>query len=182
MKRILLAAATCALALGAGVAAPALSQAVGSALRNHNSNAPVDFAAERIEVQDRADRAVFSGNVVVRQAQLQLNAARLTVAFTNGGGGTEIQRIDASGGVVLRSPSETARGQFAIYDLRERLITLLGNVTLTRADSEVRGGRLVLDLETGRAVMDGGTSTPGIPGVNAPANGRVTGRFTVPQR
>ena len=181
MKRILLLAVTGALALGAGVAAPALSQEVGSALRNHNSNAPVDFAADRIEVQDRADRAVFSGNVVVRQAQLQLNAARLTVAFSNGGA-TEIQRIDASGGVVLRSPSETARGQFAIYDLRERLITLLGDVTLTRSDAEVRGGRLVLDLETGRAVMDGGTSTPGIPGVDAPANGRVTGRFTVPQR
>jgi lipopolysaccharide export system protein LptA len=32
-----------------------------SALRGHNTNAPVDVAADRIEVQTRADRAVFVG-------------------------------------------------------------------------------------------------------------------------
>jgi len=37
----------------------------------------------------------------------------------------------------------------------------------------VQGGRLVLDLDSGRAVMDGGTASSG---------GRVTGRFTVPRR
>ena len=81
-----------------------------SALKGHNSNAPVDVAADRIEVQDRADRAIFSGNVVVRQAELTLSAARLTVAYSNGGG-IQIERLDASGGVTVRSPSETARGQ-----------------------------------------------------------------------
>jgi lipopolysaccharide export system protein LptA len=33
--------------------------------RGHNSNAPVDVSADRIEVQDRADRAIFAGNVKV---------------------------------------------------------------------------------------------------------------------
>ena len=36
-----------------------------SALKGHNSNAPVDVTADRIEVQDRADRAIFAGNVHV---------------------------------------------------------------------------------------------------------------------
>jgi lipopolysaccharide export system protein LptA len=181
MKRLALAVGTACLAIAAGAASPALSQQAGSSLRNHNSNAPVDFAAERGEVQERAGRAILSGNVVVRQAQLQLNAERVTVSFVRGSD-VEIDRIDASGGVLVRSPSETARGQYAIYDLDARVITLIGGVTLTRGDSEVRGGRLVLDLASGRAVMDGGTGTPRIPGVAAPANGRVTGRFTVPQR
>jgi lipopolysaccharide export system protein LptA len=153
---------------------PALAQT--SALKGHNSNAPVDVAADRIEVQDRADRAVLSGNVVVRQSDLTLNSARLTVIYSNSGG-IEIKRIDASGGVVVRSPSETARGRFAVYDLDRKLITLVGGVTLTRGDSNVSGGRLVLDLNTGRAVMDGG----GAPGT-ASQGGRVTGTFTVPQR
>ena len=87
-----------------------------SALKGHDTNAPVDVAADRIEVQDRADRAIFSGNVEVRQGNLQLSAARLTVAYANAGG-IEIERLEASGGVTLRSPSETARSQFAIYDL-----------------------------------------------------------------
>jgi lipopolysaccharide export system protein LptA len=163
-------------ALGAALAVvPALAQ--DSALKGHNSNAPVDVAADRIEVQDRADRAIFSGNVVVRQAALSLNAPRLTVAYSNAGG-IEIERIDASGGVTVQSPSETARGQYAIYDLDKRLITMVGGVTLTRGESRVSGGRLVIDLTTGRAVMEGGAPA----GVSGGATGRVTGTFTVPQR
>ena len=172
--RIALVAAAAAILLGG--AAPA--QEATSALRGHNTAAPVDVAADRIEVQDRADRAIFSGNVVARQADLTMNASRVTVAYSNAGG-IEIERIDASGGVTVKSPSETARGQFAIYDLRSRLITLLGNVTLTRGASHVNGARLVLDLQTGRAVMDGGARTAA---GTSTLGGRVTGRFTVPQR
>jgi lipopolysaccharide export system protein LptA len=159
---------------------PAVGQEAASALRGHNTDAPVTFAADRIEVQDRADRAIFAGNVVARQADMTLNAARVTIAYSNVGS-VEINRIDASGGVTVKSPSETARGQFAIYDLRSRLITVLGGVTLTRGQSVIRGGRLVLDLRTGRAVMDGGPAKPGPAGTNT-SGGRVTGTFTVPQR
>jgi len=161
---------------------PALGQGgPTSALKGHNTDAPVDVAADRIEVQDRADRVIFSGNVVARQADLTLNAARVTLAYTNASG-IQIERINATGGVTVRSPSETARGQLAIYDLRSRLITLLGGVTLTRGESRVSGGRLVLDLNSGRAVMDGGSApAAGPPGTNA-QGGRVTGRFSVPQR
>lgn len=169
-------------ALAAFLAGPAAGQEAASALRGHNTDAPVDVAADRIEVQDRADRAVFSGNVIARQADLTLNAARVTVAYSDAGG-IQIQRIDASGGVTVRSPSETARGQFAVYDLNNRLITLLGGVVLTRGDSQVRGGRLVLDLDSGRAVMDGGgPRAPAAAGTTATPSGRVTGTFTVPQR
>jgi len=152
--------------------------AAGQALKGHNSNAPVDVAADRIEVQDRSDRAVFSGNVRVTQSGLSLNAARVTVAYANGGAsGVAIQRIDASGGVTVTSATETARGNIAIYDLNRRLITMIGGVTLTQGANRVNGGRLVIDLTSGRSVIDGG----GAPGVSG-SGGRVTGRFTVPQR
>lgn len=162
------------LTLLAASATPLFGQAV-SALKGHNSNAPVDVAADRIELQDRADRAIMSGNVNVRQGDLTLTSQRLTVAYTRTGG-TQIQRLDASGGVTVRSPSETARGEFAIYDLNRRVITMLGGVVLTRGSSEVRGGRLVISLDTGRATVDGSAVGAGSQG------GRVTGRFTVPQR
>ncbi len=174
-------AASAALAAAAFAFSPALGQETASALQGHDTGAPVDVAADRIEVQDRADRAIFSGNVVVRQAALQLNAARITVAYSSGGG-IEIQRIDASGGVFLRSPTETARGQYAIYDIDRRLITLLGGVTLTRGESRVNGGRLVLDRDSGRAVMDGGGPASGAPGTQTAPTGRVTATFTVPRR
>lgn len=167
------------LVLAATLAAPASSQ---SALQGLNSGGPINVEADRIEVQDRADRAIFAGNVVARQGNLTLNAARITVAYSGGvDSGIEVQRLDASGGVTVRSPSETARGQFAVYDLNRRLITLLGGVELVRGGNTVRGGRLVIDLDTGRAIVDGrAQGGTGIDTAGAPS-GRVSGTFTVPE-
>jgi len=146
-----------------------------SALKGHDSRAPIDLSADRAEAQDRADRAIFSGNVVVRQGELTLRTARLTVAYASHDG-IDINRIDASGGVTVVSPGETAKGDFAVYDLDQGLITMVGNVRLERGGSFLSGGRLTIDLDTGRAVMDGG-----LRGVNQ-GGGRVSGRFTVPKR
>jgi lipopolysaccharide export system protein LptA len=149
-----------------------------SALKGHNTNAPVDVTADRIEVQERADRAVFSGNVHASQADLTLDTPRLTVAYSTGqgnAGNVQIKRLDAADGVVVRSPSETAKGDFGVYDLDRKLITLIGNVQLNRENNQVSGSRLVIDLDSGRAVIDGGP-----PGTNS-SGGRVSGHFTVPQ-
>ena len=164
-------------AAAARAAAARLAQAADpvSALKGHDSNAPIDLAADRLEVQDRADRAIFAGNVHVRQASLSLDTERLTVIYSSGGG-VQIRRLDAAGGVVVRSPSETARGNFGIYDLDRKLITLVGAVQLNRAGSRISGSRLVIDLDSGRAVIDGGA-----PGVGQ-SGGRVTGHFTVPKK
>ena len=170
------------LALTAVVASTAFGQtkqaAPVSALKGHDTNAPVDVSAQRLEVQDRADRAVFAGNVHAVQQDLTLDTPRLTVAYSggSGGNGVQIRRLDATGGVVVKSPSETARGDMGIYDLDRKLITLIGNVQLNRDQNQLNGSRLVIDLDSGRAVVDGGP-----PGVNS-SGGRVTGHFTVPQR
>lgn len=154
-------------------------------MKNHDSNAPVNFTADRIEVQDRADRVVVSGNVEVTQGGMTLNAARMTVAYRQGGGGgtsgIEIDRIDASGNVVVTRGNETARGNVAIYDLNSRLITMLGNVALNQGANRLTGGRLVIDLASGRSTVDGRASAGGTPGVSG-GGGRVSGTFTVPQR
>ena len=168
-------------ALGAAAFYPSVQAQV---LKNHDSNAPVNFNADRIEVQDRADRVVVSGNVEVTQAGMRLNAARMTVAYRNGGsngGGVEVDRIDATGNVVVTKGIETARGNVAIYDLNKRLITMIGNVSLTQGASRLTGGRLVIDLTSGRSTVDG-RSSGGAPGVSGGSGGRVSGTFSVPQR
>lgn len=171
-KPIIALTALAAATLGAGLAS---AQEGISALKGHDSRAPIDLSADRAEAQDRADRAIFAGNVIVRQGGLTLRTARLTVAYATQDG-VDINRIDASGGVAVTSPSENARGDFAVYDLEDGLITMVGNVRLERGGSFLSGARLTIDLDSGRAVMDGG-----LRGVNQ-GGGRVTGRFTVPRR
>lgn len=165
-----------AVGLGAvSLASFAMAQGAASALKGHDADADIDVTAERIEAQDRADRAIFSGKVKVRQGELTLDTERLTVAYTTTGG-LDIKRLDASGGVVVRSPTETAKGNFGIYDTDRKLITLIGAVQLNRGGSQINGQRLTIDLNSGRAVVDGGQAGIGQSG------GRVTGHFTVPKR
>ncbi len=155
------------------------------ALANHDSNAAVDFAANSIEVQDRADRVVIAGNVRIAQAGLVMTADRVTVAYSRQGG-TDINRLDATGGVTVTKADESARGNVAIYDLDQRLITLIGNVELRQGANRLAGGRLLIDLTSGRATVDGRGGGPAAGAADAPgaANqaGRVTGRFSVPRR
>lgn len=182
-----------ALAAGAGgfaltaaalMLAGATDGASAQALINHNSDAPVDFGADTIEVQSRADRVVVAGNVIVDQAGLRLTAARMTIAYSDASG-VDVNRIDAIGGVTVTKGGDRARGNSAIYDLDRRLITMIGNVELTQTGNRLSGGRLVIDLNSGRAIIDGrgapanGTDTQGTIGNSG---GRVTGRFTVPDR
>ena len=161
--------------IGLSAASLAVAQGATSALKGHNSDAPIDVSADRIEVQDRADRAIWSGNVKVKQAELTLDTDHLILNYSSVGG-LKIHRLDASGTVVVRSPTETARGNFGIYDLDRKLITLIGAVLLDRGGSQVNGQRMTIDLSTGRAVVDGG-----LPGIGQ-SGGRVTGHFLVPKK
>ena len=162
-------------------AAPAFAQT--SALKGHDTNAPIDVDAARIEVRDNDAQAVFSGDVKIRQAELTLDADSVKVLYQRAGkGDPQIQRLDARGNVRMTSPSERASGRTAIYDVPARIITVLGDVVLTRGDSVLRGERLAINLESGRSTLDGrGSAAPAAPGAPA-AGGRVSGRFVVPQR
>jgi lipopolysaccharide export system protein LptA len=176
--QLLLAAGTAALGAAPAVApaAPAHSCAAGqpSALKGHDTNAPIDWDTGRLDVDNKANRLVLTGNVVARQGDLTLTAPRVTASYVSKPS-VHIERLDASGGVVVRSPSETARGEYGIYDLNRKLITMIGNVVLSRCDGTIRGGRLVYDLNSGRAVMDGSAPT------GSGQMGRVSGHFTVPR-
>ena len=70
-----------------------------SALKGHDGSAPVDVSADRLEVQDRADRAIFAGNVHVKQGELTLDTERLTVAYSGTAAESRSSRLDAAGGV-----------------------------------------------------------------------------------
>ncbi len=145
------------------------------AIAGHNSNAPVNYAADRIELQDRQNRVVLSGNVDITQAGLRLRAARTLVNYSDAGS-LSIQRITATGGVQVTRGTESATGDVAVYDFNRRIITMAGNVRLRRGTDTLNGGRLVIDLRTGVSSVDGSAS-----GMSTTSDGRVSGTFQVPE-
>ncbi|MBA3054080.1 MAG: OstA family protein [Sphingomonadales bacterium] len=174
-----LAAGTLAAIAGGGMLASAQS------IAGFNSDAPVNYAANRIELQDKQKRVILSGNVDINQRDLRIRAARTTVAYIDNGG-VKIQRIDATGGVIVTRGSEAARGDVAIYDFNRRVITMVGNVALLRGSDNLKGGRLVIDLASGVSSVDGrgagSSSAVGQPVGSTTGGGRVSGSFTVPKR
>ena len=152
-------------------------------IASHDSRAPVNYAADRIELQDRENRVILSGNVVIEQADLTVRSARMLVNFDDTGE-LSIQRITATDGVVITRGDERASGDNAIYDFNRRIITMAGNVRLRRGTDTLNGGRLVIDLDSGLSSVDGSAagSAAGSAGGSGSTGGRVTGSFVVPQR
>ncbi len=140
-----------------------------------DSNQPVNLDADRIDLQDRQNRVVFSGAVDIRQSDLRLRADRTTVSYSDTGTLT-IQRLDASGNVIVTRGNERASGAAGVYDFNRKVIVLSGGVTLQRGSDVLNGGRLVIDLNTGISSVDGNAAG------NTGQVGRVSGTFSVPEQ
>lgn len=161
------------------------AQAQISALRNHNSKAPFDLSAERFEVRDKDGVSLFSGNVIAIQGDLKLVADRARAFYARTAKTLTVRRVDAQGAVKLTSPSETVSAAWGIYDLESRVVTLGGDVVLTRGEDVIRGQRLELNLKTGVTTLDGrnGAAPAAVPNATQRgSDGRVRARFTVPER
>lgn len=143
---------------------------------SHDSRAPVEYDAGRMELQDKQNRVVFMGGVTVTQAGLTVHSDRMLVNYSNVER-LSIDRITATGGVTVSRGNETARGDVAVYDLGRNIITMAGNVSLRRGSDTLNGGRLVINLNSGVSSVDGRAAS-----TSTGQGGRVTGRFTVPQR
>ena len=151
------------------------SVAGAQSIAGFNSNQPVNYAADRIELQDRQNRVVLSGDVVITQGDLRLTAGRTTVAYSDNGA-LRIQRIDATGGVTVTRGNERASGSAGVYDFNRRIIVLSGGVALRRGSDTLNGGRLTIDLNSGLSSVDG----RGARAQSGEPAGRVSGTFSVP--
>ncbi len=153
------------------MAAPAFAQQgrnVPNALQGfaQNRDEPVRINADRLEVQDKDKKAVFSGNVIVRQGDTTLRTKDLVVYYDSESNKPEdgkpiesgqIRKLEAKGGVVVRTKDQTASGETGIFEMKTNTVTMDGNpVVLTQGPNVIRGRKLVVNLETGVSRFQGG--------------------------
>jgi lipopolysaccharide export system protein LptA len=180
--RILAAALAACLLL----AAPALAQK--SAARKDSpfgniggsGKEPIKIDADRLDVFDRENKAIFAGNVVAVQGESTIRCSTMTVYYKRGkdtpgkdakGDGkvaeaaadaaparnpaeNGIQKVDCAGPVTVVQKDQVATGDHAVFDQDAKRIVLTGNVVLSQCQNVTRGQRLVYDMNTGRANMD----------------------------
>jgi len=145
------------------------AQKLATEERKKDLEAPIEIDADRLEVRQKEQIAVFDGNVTARQGRLRLKADRLEVHYqpkaedqTAAALDGNISRLDAVGHVFLSSPTETAEGERGVYDVRKRVVTLEGKVVLTRGKNVLRGRKLVVDLASGVSRLESPGRVKGI--------------------
>ena len=151
-----------------------LSAQQASALKGHDSTQTLDVAADEIKLKQQKGQAFLTGAVKVTQGELVLTADQIVVLYdlAEGFDNPAVQRLDATGGVKLSSPSETVTSEWAVYDVEKRIVTLGGVVSYDSKDASIKGDRLELNLLTGLVKLDGQTQD---------GEQRVKGRFSVPK-
>jgi lipopolysaccharide export system protein LptA len=146
-----------------------------SALKNHDTTQFIDISADRSEVHQKENTAKLIGNVIATQGDLTFKADEVLAYYegVEGSSRRDLSRLDAKGHVILTSPTETASGEWGIYDVKNRLITLGGKVVLKRGSTVIEADRMEMDLISGITKFEG---------VKGSDKGRVKARFTAPEK
>ncbi|RSB44999.1 LptA/OstA family protein [Brevundimonas sp. 357] len=141
------------------LALPAVSGAQNtSANRADSSRQPVQYGADSGEYTP--DGFSLRGRAEVTQGGNRLRADAIRGFTANG----DLNRIEATGSVYFVTPDQSMKGDRAVYTLNDGNVVVTGDVILTQGKSVLTGNRLVYNVRTETARIEGG-------------NGRVQGVF-----
>lgn len=127
-------------------------------------NAPYDVTSDRLDVDDNAKTALFTGEVVTVQGNFTIQSGEMTAYYTGRTGlgtsddkaksGASLTHIRAKKAVsVVSKDGQKATGDWAEVDVKTNMATLGGNVVLTQGKNIVRGTKLLIDMTTGEATI-----------------------------
>ncbi|ALJ09790.1 organic solvent tolerance protein OstA [Brevundimonas sp. DS20] len=133
----------------AGAMALLALPAVGDA-QTRGSNQPVAYGADGVEYAP--NRVILRGRAEAVQGGNRFRADQLTLVSGSGG---DLERAEAAGSVYFVTPEQTMRGDRAVYNLGSGEIVVTGNVILTQGQNVLSGSRLVYNVNTQTARMEG---------------------------
>lgn len=142
--------------------------------QSKSANAPIDVSADSFVADMNSKSGTYSGNVLVRRGDVNLRANSIRVNVASG----KPDKIFANGNVVMVSPTLTISGDAGVYDVAPNLITLTGNVVLTKGRNKQTTNALTYNITTGIAKFGGAVASK--PGQPAQPGTRVHGTFSAP--
>lgn len=111
------------------------------------------------------DASIFRGNDTLR-------ADTIDATLKDDGNGRRIlERVTATGNVVIRTATESLTGAEGAYDAATNTATVSGGVKITRDQNVLTGDRATIDLTTNISRIFAAQNTP------SPQGGRVRGTF-----
>jgi lipopolysaccharide export system protein LptA len=150
-----------------------------------DSKEPIKIDADKLDVLDKENRAVFTGNVVAVQGETTVRCTVMTVFYEGrngqqGGAGaakatastaapaaapsaggnandSSIKRIECKGPVTVVSKTQAATSDNAVFDRANNVVIMTGNVALNDGPNITRGEKLTYNTVTGIANVENKT-------------------------
>ncbi len=147
------------LTLAAGYAAAQQTNSRMDGLKLSN-DAPIQIQSDKLEIRDQERKAEFDGNVKVVQGTTTLQAGKMIVHYSaNGGsvagGNADIEKIDVSQKVYLKSGTQEATADTGLFNLVDETLVLQGDkVVLSEGKNVFVGCKLTVAMRTGEAKLD----------------------------
>ena len=110
---------------------------------------PVEITSKRLTA--RNGKAVFEGNVVVKQGDARLSADWMEVEYSGKGA---IENIHARGNVLLKQDGREISSSEALYYRDRGTVVFTGNPVARAKTSTISGSRMVYFIEDGRSVVE----------------------------
>jgi lipopolysaccharide export system protein LptA len=128
---------------------------------SHDATLPVEITSDRLDLDQAAGTAVFTGTVKAGQGTLRLAADRMEVFYDDeaASGTGRVQRMVAQGNVTLTNGTEAAESDRAVYEVAAGTIDMDGNVLLTQGQNALSSQTLHIDLNTGTGRLEGRVQT-----------------------
>ncbi|MFV1439897.1 MULTISPECIES: LptA/OstA family protein [unclassified Phaeobacter] len=141
-----------------GGAAQSASIAFGSIKADPSQ--PVEVTAETLDVNQADGSARFVGDVVIVQGVMRLSADNVLVIYKQDETGkTGVERLEATGNVILVNGPDAAEAERAEYTIDSGTVVMTGNVLLSQSTGTLTSNRLVVNLTTGTASLSGRVKT-----------------------
>ena len=132
----------------------------GNSLRA-TTGADTVTATDSLEYWQERDMAVARGSAVVTKANGEtLGGDIIGAHFAKGpNGATSLQTIEARGNVVVTTASDIVHGDQGMYDLDAERAVVVGNVRVTRGESQLEGESAEVNMKTGISQIFPGRGT-----------------------
>ena len=148
--------------------APHLAQAQGTNVAfaglKTDTTQPVKVTADQLSVNQADGTATFTGNVVIVQGDMKVQAGTVLVHYS--ADKKAIQSLHAEGGVTVAAGTDAATAETADYMPDSGELILQGAVVLTQGQAAISGQKLTLSLKSGTGTMEGRVTTIFTPGKN----------------
>lgn len=122
-----------------------------------DASAPIEIAADQLEIDDRQGTAVYTGSVDMQQGSMQLKAARVDIQRGSNG---QVSQVTAKGGGGERAYLEQKPGadeelvkgwgDTVVYHAGERRVELVGNAELHQGGDTFDGAYVEYYLDSRR--------------------------------